>query len=111
MSWAARPASSSFGGAKAVVQRQLWKQVGQPLDRDFGHGGTATVAHAPGRQVTLRQAGLAKVRGDAQRRIYSLDPKPLDELQAWITTQKNIWARQLDALGAHLDKMAEEEGA
>ncbi|MFO1013853.1 MAG: metalloregulator ArsR/SmtB family transcription factor [Caulobacteraceae bacterium] len=59
----------------------------------------------------LRQAGLAKVRGDAQRRIYSLDPKPLDELQAWITTQKNIWARQLDALGAHLDKMAEEEGA
>ena len=59
----------------------------------------------------LRQARLAKVRGDAQRRIYSLDPKPLDELQAWITTQKNIWARQLDALGAHLDKMAEEEGA
>jgi DNA-binding transcriptional ArsR family regulator len=57
----------------------------------------------------LRRAGLAKVRGDAQRRIYSLDPGPLDETTAWLERQKQIWARKFDDLGAHLDRMAEEE--
>jgi len=58
----------------------------------------------------LREAGLARVRGDAQRRIYALEPKPLDELEAWIVAQKRIWARKFDALGAHLDRMAETGG-
>jgi DNA-binding transcriptional ArsR family regulator len=58
----------------------------------------------------LREAGLASVRGDAQRRIYALEPKPLDELEAWIAAQKRTWARKFDALGAHLDSMAEADG-
>ena len=57
----------------------------------------------------LRRAGLAKVRGEAQRRIYTLDPAPLDATAAWIEAQKQVWARKFDALGAHLDRMAEEE--
>lgn len=58
----------------------------------------------------LRQSGLAKVRGDAQRRIYTLNPAPLSELERWAAEQQRIWGRRFDALGAHLDKMAEEEG-
>ncbi len=57
----------------------------------------------------LRKAGLAKARGEATRRIYSLNPGPLDETTAWLERQKQIWARKFDALGEHLDKMTEEE--
>ena len=59
----------------------------------------------------LREAGMAKVRGEAQRRIYSLDQQPLDQIAAWIAAQKDVWARQLDALGAHLDDLKAEEEA
>ena len=32
----------------------------------------------------LREAGLVRVRRDAQRRIYALDPAGLAELDAWL---------------------------
>lgn len=32
----------------------------------------------------LREHGLVRVRGQAQQRIYTLDPAPLDELTGWL---------------------------
>ncbi len=52
----------------------------------------------------LRQAGLVRVRADAQRRIYELDPGPLAELDDWLSPYRRFWGRHLDALGAHLDE-------
>ncbi len=46
----------------------------------------------------LREHGLVQVRGDAQRRFYSLDPKPLAELEAWLARYRGFWANRLDAL-------------
>ncbi len=46
----------------------------------------------------LRDAHLVRVRVDAQRRVYSLDPKGLDELEAWITGIRRFWNNRLDAL-------------
>lgn len=57
----------------------------------------------------LRESGLARVRVDAQRRVYHLDPAPLREAGAWIERQRQRWEARLDALGAHLDEMAREE--
>lgn len=51
----------------------------------------------------LRQAGLVRVRADAQRRYYELDPGPLEELDAWLAPYRRFWDRHLDALGRHLD--------
>ena len=55
---------------------------------------------------TLRQAGLVRVRADAQRRYYELDPAPLVELDEWLGPYRRFWDRHLDALGAHLDETA-----
>ena len=55
---------------------------------------------------TLRQAGLVRVRADAQRRYYELDPAPLVELDDWLAPYRRFWDRHLDALGAHLDETA-----
>ena len=52
----------------------------------------------------LREAGLVTVRKEAQRRMYSLNPKPLAELDAWLAGYRRFWTGKLDALEAHLDK-------
>lgn len=52
----------------------------------------------------LREAGLVTVRKDAQRRLYSLNPEPLMELDMWLARYRRFWTRRLDALEAHLDK-------
>jgi DNA-binding transcriptional ArsR family regulator len=53
----------------------------------------------------LREAGLVAVTRDAQRRIYRLVPEPLVEIDDWLTPFRQAWARRLDALEAHLDRM------
>jgi DNA-binding transcriptional ArsR family regulator len=52
----------------------------------------------------LREAGLVTVRKDAQRRLYSLNPAPLKELDMWLAPYRRFWTDRLDALEAHLDK-------
>jgi DNA-binding transcriptional ArsR family regulator len=55
----------------------------------------------------LREAGLVRVRADAQRRWYELVPEPLAEIDAWLAPYRWMWADRFDALERHLD--ADEE--
>ena len=56
----------------------------------------------------LREAGLVRVRTDAQRRVYALDPRPMSELDAWLAPYRALWNESLDALGQHLDTNDEQ---
>lgn len=38
----------------------------------------------------LREAGLVTVRKDAQRRLYSLNPAPLKELDMWLARYRRF---------------------
>jgi DNA-binding transcriptional ArsR family regulator len=63
--------------------------------------------HQPGvsrHLKVLRDAGLVKVRRDAQRRMYRLRAEPLMELDAWLEPYRAQWAGQLDALERHLQR-------
>jgi DNA-binding transcriptional ArsR family regulator len=51
----------------------------------------------------LREAGLVRVRIDAQRRWYGLDPAPLAEVDRWLAPYRRYWADRLDLLERHLD--------
>lgn len=51
----------------------------------------------------LRKVGLVQVRKDAQRRIYTIDPGPIAELDGWLAPYRRLWNDRLDALGQHLD--------
>ena len=53
---------------------------------------------------TLREAGLVRSRIDGPRRLYSLDPAPLAELDAWLAPYRRFWVGKLDALGDHLSR-------
>jgi len=46
----------------------------------------------------LREAGLVEVRQDAQRRVYSLRPQPLAEIDEWLGQYRALWEQRLDAL-------------
>ena len=46
----------------------------------------------------LREAGLVEVRQEAQRRIYSLRPEPLTEINDWLSHHLTLWDQRLDAL-------------
>jgi DNA-binding transcriptional ArsR family regulator len=46
----------------------------------------------------LREAGLVEVRQDAQRRVYSLNPGPLAEVDEWLGRYRALWEHRLDAL-------------
>jgi DNA-binding transcriptional ArsR family regulator len=56
----------------------------------------------------LRDVGLVGVRADAQRRLYSVSPEPLAELDAWLAPYRRLWSRSLDALERHLDERNDE---
>jgi DNA-binding transcriptional ArsR family regulator len=53
----------------------------------------------------LRKAGFVRSRVEAQRRLYSLRPEPLMELDAWIEPFRRFWSKHVDALEQHLDMM------
>jgi DNA-binding transcriptional ArsR family regulator len=46
----------------------------------------------------LREAGLVDVRKEAQRRIYSLQPAPLADVDAFLEDYRILWRNRLDAL-------------
>lgn len=46
----------------------------------------------------LREAGLVEVHQEAQRRIYSLSPQPLHEIDDWLGRYLATWDQRLDAL-------------
>jgi DNA-binding transcriptional ArsR family regulator len=46
----------------------------------------------------LREAGLVEVRQEGQRRVYSLRPEPLAEVDDWLGRYRALWEQRLDAL-------------
>lgn len=46
----------------------------------------------------LREAGLVEVRQEAQRRVYSLRPEPLAEVDEWLDRHLTVWEGRLGAL-------------
>ena len=55
----------------------------------------------------LRASGLAKVRVDGQRRIYSLNPEGLRNVDAWLEPFRAFWDERLDDMKRTLDTLEE----
>jgi DNA-binding transcriptional ArsR family regulator len=50
----------------------------------------------------LRENGLATVRADGTRRLYSIDPAGLREVDAWLGLFRHLWNTHLDALATEI---------
>ena len=51
----------------------------------------------------LKSVHLVRVRIDAQRRIYSLDPEGLEDMETWLANIRRFWGPKLDALESALN--------
>ena len=57
----------------------------------------------------LREAGLVVARQEAQRRVYSLRPQPLSELDEWLGRYRALWNQRLDALHTEVARGKREQ--
>ena len=85
---------------RAIVEELAVREqpVGDLVTR-FGGSQPAMSRHLR----VLREAGLVRVRADGQRRLYRVDTKGLEAIEAWVDEHRRKIARQLDALERYLD--------
>jgi DNA-binding transcriptional ArsR family regulator len=57
----------------------------------------------------LREANLVRVRQDAQRRWYELQPEPLATVQNWLEPYRQMLEARYDRLDDLLERLKEEE--
>lgn len=48
--------------------------------------------------AVLRAAGIVDVRPAGQRRVYSLRPEAMAEVEDWLEERRSIWEQRLGAL-------------
>jgi DNA-binding transcriptional ArsR family regulator len=59
----------------------------------------------------LRESRLVDVRPDGTRRVYSLRPAALSEVDRWLESYRRFWGARLDDLEAHLDSRRSSDEA
>jgi DNA-binding transcriptional ArsR family regulator len=52
----------------------------------------------------LREGGFVESRVEAQRRVYRLNPGPLQEVDEWLEPFRRFWSKHVDALEQHLER-------
>jgi DNA-binding transcriptional ArsR family regulator len=72
--------------------------VGGVIQEEYGISQPAVSQHLR----VLRLNGFATVRPDGPRRLYAVDPRPLQELDEWLAPYRRFWAPRLDALATEL---------
>ena len=68
------------------------------IQREFGISQPAVSQHLR----VLRDSGFATVRAEGTRRIYSVAPEPLHEVDEWLDPFRRFWAPPLEALATEL---------
>jgi DNA-binding transcriptional ArsR family regulator len=56
----------------------------------------------------LKGAGLVRVRSEAQRRIYEIDPDGIEAVALWADGIRRFWAARLAGLEAELTQKEED---
>src|SRR4051812_32492702 len=56
----------------------------------------------------LREAGVVTARAAGKQRIYRLNPAALRDVGDWADRCTRRWEARFDALGEHLDRMAND---
>ncbi|MGH3490827.1 MAG: ArsR/SmtB family transcription factor [Actinopolymorphaceae bacterium] len=73
-------------------------EVGAVVQEEFGISQPAVSQHLR----VLRDNGFTQVRAVGARRLYSVDPAPLREIDTWLERYRRFWTQRLDALGTEL---------
>jgi DNA-binding transcriptional ArsR family regulator len=99
-----RPARHAFDVLGDPVRRRILEllvrgelsagSITDVIQKEFG----ITQAGVSQHLKALRKSGFVQVRVEGPRRIYSVDSKPLQEIDAWISQFRGFWKKHLYAL-------------
>ncbi|HET9609758.1 MAG TPA: metalloregulator ArsR/SmtB family transcription factor [Acidimicrobiales bacterium] len=81
--------------------------IAEVVREEFGISQPAVSQHLG----VLRSTGFVHVRVDGPRRVYSLDPTPLQSVDAWLDRFRRFWSQRLDALGTEIARGKRERDA
>jgi len=101
----------SFTALADPTRRQIVEMLGAgempagDIARRFEMSAPAVSQHLK----ALKSARLVRMRVDAQRRIYSLDPSGFEGLENWLANIRRFWGPKLDALEQALNAAAEKD--
>ena len=73
-------------------------QVSRIVESEFGISQAAVSQHLK----VLRESGLASFRVEGPKRIYTLSPGPLREVDTWLERFRSFWEPKLDALATEI---------
>ena len=99
-----RPASNAFDVLGDPVRRRILEllargersagSVTDVIQKEFG----ITQAGVSQHLRALRESGFVQVRVEGPRRIYSVDSKPLQDVDDWIDQFRGFWKQRLRSL-------------
>lgn len=72
--------------------------VTEVIQTEFGISQPAVSQHLK----ALRESGFATVRAEGTRRLYAVDPGPLQEVDEWLEHFRRFWTHKLDALATEI---------
>ena len=72
--------------------------VVETIGVEFGISQPAVSQHLK----VLRENGFAHVRADGARRLYSVDPTGMRQVDQWLELFRGFWQQRLDALGTEI---------
>lgn len=87
-----------------VEGEQASGAVASVIQAEFGISQPAVSQHLR----VLRENGFARVRAEGTRRLYSMDPAPLGEIEDWAAELRRFWGQRLDALDTELARGSRE---
>ena len=81
-----------------LVEERPAGDVARRIGAEFGISQPAVSQHLR----VLREQGFARVRAEGTRRLYVVEPAPLQDVDRWLEPFRAFWEQRLDALGTEL---------
>jgi DNA-binding transcriptional ArsR family regulator len=95
---------SAFEALGDPTRRRIVELVAE-RERSAGEIAAAFSISRPGVSKhlrVLREEGIVSAREAGTRRLYSLEPRALDEVDDWVERCRSFWTNRLDALETEL---------
>ena len=73
-------------------------EVVDVISREFG----ITQSAVSQQLKVLRESGFATVRAEGTRRVYTVEARPLAEVDAWLNQFRRFWDPRLEALATEI---------
>ncbi|WP_009960078.1 ArsR/SmtB family transcription factor [Verrucomicrobium spinosum] len=101
----------TFGALADPTRRQMLAQLsaGETCVTDLARPHAISLAAVSKHLGVLEKAGLVKRQRNGRVHSMTLDPKPMQEAQAWLDQYRKFWDANLDSFATYLEKLHKQE--